>query len=83
MSNKANKNNKDIFAVNEFKAIPSSMFEATRMQYVSADGEIVEIQISSDFKMIYSYLYDQQRSFAAQKGVDRSILCNPSPVVIK
>ncbi|BED99752.1 hypothetical protein VAWG001_13670 [Aeromonas dhakensis] len=70
MSNKANKNNKDIFAVNEFKAVPSSMFEATRMQYVSADGEIVEIQISSDFKMIYSYLYDQQRSFAAQKGVD-------------
>ena len=70
MSNKANNKSKDIFAVNEFKAVPSSMFKATRMQYVSADGEIVEIQISSDFKMIYSYLYDQQRSFAAQKGVD-------------
>ncbi|MFM4846950.1 hypothetical protein ACEUDP_19810 [Aeromonas caviae] len=69
MRNKVN-NNKDIFAVNEFKAVPSSMFKATHMQYVSADGEIVEIQISSDFKMIYSYLYDQQRSFAAQKGVD-------------
>ncbi|WP_162791268.1 hypothetical protein [Aeromonas hydrophila] len=70
MSKKANNNNKDIFAVNEFKAVPTRMFEATHMQYVSADGEIVEIQISSDFKMIYSYLYDQQRSFAAQKGVD-------------
>ncbi|WP_429154468.1 hypothetical protein [Aeromonas veronii] len=71
MGNKANNNNnKNIFKVNEFKAIPTRMFEATHMQYVSADGEIVEIQISSDFKMIYSYLYDQQRSFAAQKGVD-------------
>lgn len=73
MANKANKannnNNKNIFEVNEFKAIPTRMFEATHMQYVNTDGEIVEIQISSDFKMIYSYLYDQQRSFAAQEGV--------------
>ncbi|WP_429017061.1 hypothetical protein [Aeromonas veronii] len=70
MSNKANNKSKDIFAVNEFKAVPTRMFEATHMQYVSADGEIVEVEINSDFKMIYSYLYDQNRSFAAQEGVD-------------
>ncbi|WP_084976470.1 hypothetical protein [Plesiomonas shigelloides] len=62
--------NNSIFKNDNFKAIPSGFYTATHMQYVSKDGEVIDTKITSDFKLLYGFLFDQCRSFGAQDGVN-------------
>ncbi|WP_139693314.1 hypothetical protein [Aeromonas sobria] len=67
---KKQKQTNEVFKNDNYKPIPSTLYTATYMQYVDKQGNTIEVPISSDFKLLYGFLFDQCRSFKAQAGVD-------------
>ncbi|MCX0424850.1 hypothetical protein QPK06_19555 [Aeromonas veronii] len=67
---KKQKQTNEIFKNDNYKALPSALYTASHMQYVDKQGNTIEVPISSDFKLLYGFLFDQCRSFKAQDGAD-------------
>ncbi|MGZ8065751.1 hypothetical protein [Aeromonas salmonicida] len=67
---KKQKQTNEIFKNDNYKALPSTLYTASHMQYVDKQGNTIEVPISSDFKLLYGFLFDQCRSFKALDGAD-------------